>query len=178
MAGAFVPPPDPARAAQTLQEEELARLRTALDETRTQAERDREAAQAEARARLSAEERAAKEREDRALWEQLANEAESAKTALAAQLQALQAAATQVSTQATNTLVAQAEAAAAEINIDEAATRALIDQQLRACGWEADTPTAALQRGDTAGEGPYSWPLPSGRRRAAPRTTRCSLAPP
>lgn len=164
-AGAFVPPPDPARAALALQEE-LARLRTALDETRTQAERDREAAQAEARARMGAEERAAREREDRTLWEQLANEAESAKTALAAQLQALQAAAVQGPAQATTAIVAKAEAAAAEINIDEATTRALIDGQLRSRGWEADTATLRYATGTRPAKGRFlaiaEWPTKSG----------------
>src|SRR5438132_11208396 len=45
-AGPFVPPPDPAAATRALQEE-LDRLRQALDETRSQAERDRQAAEPE-----------------------------------------------------------------------------------------------------------------------------------
>lgn len=163
--GAFVPPPDPARAAQALHDE-LARLRAALDETRSRAERDRETAQAEARARMSAEERAAKDREDRALWEQLANEAETAKAALAAQLQAVQDAAAQAPPQAATSIVAQAEAAAAEINIDEASTRALIDEQLRARGWEVDTPTLRYSAGTRPAKGRNlaiaEWPTKSG----------------
>jgi hypothetical protein len=48
---------------------------------------------------LSAEERARKDREDRAVWERLAAEAEQAKTALAAELQTLQATAVQAPAQ-------------------------------------------------------------------------------
>ena len=151
-AGAFVPPPDPAAATKALQEE-LGRLRQVLDDTKSQAEKDRQTAEAEARARMSAEERARKEHDDRALWEQLASEAEAAKAALFAQLQALQEAATQAPPQATATIVAQAEAAAAEIDIDEAATRALIDEQLRARGWEADTPTLRYSAGTRPAKG-------------------------
>ena len=82
-AGALVPPPDPAAATRALQEE-LERLRQVLDNTRTKAEKDRQAAETEAQARMSAEERARKEHDDRALWEQLASEADAAKSALAA----------------------------------------------------------------------------------------------
>jgi type I restriction enzyme R subunit len=136
-AGPFVPPPDPAAATKPLQEE-LERLRAVLEETRSDAEKAREHAEAQAQGRMSAEERARKEADDRAVWEQLATEAEQARTALTAQLAALQAAAPQTP-QATETLVQKAEAAATAITIDEASTRVLIDAQLVARGWEADT---------------------------------------
>ncbi len=136
--GQFVPPADPADATKVLHDE-LAHLRVALDESRSLAEKARLAAEAEARERLSAEERATREREERALWEQLAGEAEQAKASLAAQLVSLQTAAMQATPQATAAIVAEAEVAAAEIDIDEATTRALIDAQLRARGWDVDT---------------------------------------
>jgi len=63
-------------------QEELERLRHALDETRSGAEKARLAAESEVRERLSAEERARKEREERTVWEQLASEAENAKAQL------------------------------------------------------------------------------------------------
>jgi type I restriction enzyme, R subunit len=138
-AGPFVPPPDPGAATQALAEE-LARLRDELDKHRTVAEEAHaEAAEIE-RARLGAEEKAQKEREERAIWEQLAAEAEQAKAALARQLQALQAAAAlQPTAQLTTGIAEKAADAAAHINIDEASTRSLIDEQLRARGWEVDT---------------------------------------
>jgi type I restriction enzyme R subunit len=164
-AGAFVPPPDPAAATEALREE-LERLRQVLDDTRSKAEKDRQAAEAEALARMGAEERARKEHDDRALWEQLATEAEAAKAALSAQLQALQQAATQAAPQAAASIVAKAEAAAADIDIDEAATRALIDEQLRARGWEADTPTLRYSSGTRPAKGRNmaiaEWPTKSG----------------
>jgi type I restriction enzyme, R subunit len=134
-AGPFVPPPDPAAATKALHEE-LERLREALDQTRSEAEKARLAAEAEARERASAQERARKETEERTVWEQLASEAEQAKAALVTELQALQAAAVKAPPQTTAAIVAKAEAAAAEIDIDEASTRTLIDAQLRARGWE------------------------------------------
>jgi type I restriction enzyme R subunit len=164
-AGPFVPPPDPDAATEALHEE-LSRLRQVVQESRSQAEKLRIAAETEARERMNAEERARKDREERSLWEQLATEAESAKTALSAQLLALQAAATQAPPQTAASIVAQAEAAAAEIDIDEAATRALIDEQLRARGWEADTPLMRYSVGTRPAKGRNmaiaEWPTASG----------------
>ena len=66
-----------------------------VNETRSEAEKARQIAEAEARERMTAQERARKESADRAVWEQLAGEAEHAKAALAVQLQELQSAAAQ-----------------------------------------------------------------------------------
>ena len=202
-AGAFVPPPDPAAATKELQTE-LGRLRKALDETRSQAEKARLEAEAQARARLSAEERAREEREERGVWERLAAEAEQAKAELAAQrdeplfdaplLSAesavampadvreqrvrreergepftvyvddeLQAATTP---QVSAALSAQAEQAAAALDIDEASTRTLIDAQLRARGWEVDTQNLRYAKGARPTKGNNmaiaEWPTESG----------------
>src|SRR5579863_9495733 len=163
--GAFVPPPDPADATKALQEE-LDRLRQALDQTRSDVEKARVAAENEARERLSAQERAKKDREERAVWEQLASEAEKAKAQLSAELQALQAAAAQAPAQTMAAIVAKADAAAAEINIDEASTRTLIDTQLRARGWEVDTQEMRYATGTRPAKGRNmaiaEWPTKSG----------------
>ena len=136
--GPFVPPPDPEAATKALHEE-LNRLGAALDESRTNEEKARLAAEAAALERLSAEERATREREERTIWEQLAAESERAKTTLATQLAAIQAVAVQVSSKANEAIISQAETAAAELDLDEASTRALIDEKLRNRGWEVDT---------------------------------------
>jgi type I restriction enzyme, R subunit len=163
--GAFVPPPDPAEANQALTKE-LARLRGELDEHRTAAEKARALVEENRRARTSAEELARKEREDRAVWEQIAAEAEQAKAALATQLQTLQAAAAQAPARLTGQIAAKAEAAATEINIDEASTRALIDEQLRARGWEVDTQAIRFGTGARPAKGHNfaiaEWPTKSG----------------
>ena len=136
--GPFLPPPDPAAANATLQHE-LAQLRAERDATRTEAERARLAAEEQQRLRLSAEETSRKERDERAIWEQLAAEAEQTKAALVQQLTALQTAAAQAPARQTAAIIAQAEQAATQLDLDESTTRALIDQQLRNQGWEADT---------------------------------------
>ncbi len=134
--GPFVPPQSPAKATAGLQEE-IARLQQALNESRTESEKTRLAAEAQAQARLSAEALALKEASDRALWEQMAQEAEQAKNALTARLEQLQA--TAVAAPPMEALSALIEAAAIELDIDEAATRSIIDRQLRDLGWEVDS---------------------------------------
>jgi type I restriction enzyme R subunit len=136
-AGQFVPPPDPAAATEALHAE-LTRLREELSISQTAAERARAEAEEHQQSRLSAEERAGKEREERVVWEQLAAEADAARSALAAELAGLQAAAT-ATPAAIQHLAEQAAEAAKEIDLDEVATRAIIDQQLRDCGWEVDS---------------------------------------
>jgi type I restriction enzyme, R subunit len=175
--GPFVPPPDPSAATKALHDE-LKRLRGIVSEAQSEAEKARLAVEAEARERMTAQERARQESADRAVWEQLAGEAEQAKAALAAQLEALQAAAVQAVPQTTLKLVAKAEAAADEIDIDEASTRALIDAQLAARGWEVDTPTIRYGAGSRPVKGRNmaiaEWPTKSGPADYALFTgTRC-----
>jgi type I restriction enzyme R subunit len=147
-------------------QDELERLRKALEETRSQAEAARVAAEEAARERLTAEERARKEHEERALWEQLAVEVEQAKSGLVAQLEALQAAAAQAPAQATEAIVIRAEEAAQQLDLDEATTRTLIDRQLRAYGWEADTETLRYGAGTRPAKGHNvaiaEWPTKNG----------------
>jgi type I restriction enzyme, R subunit len=137
-AGAFVPPPNPAAATAALAAE-LERLRIALEETRSEAERARLIAEAHASAVLSAEEKAHKEAEERLLWEQLATESEQARSALELQLARLQGDSKQLPAQQTAALISLADQAASAIDLDEDETRAIIDQQLRDADWLADT---------------------------------------
>ncbi len=171
--GPFVPPSAPKKveAASPALVEELARLREQLaarakeaEEARAQIDAIRVAAEKEAKERLSAEERAAKAREDAAIWEALASEQTSAKEKTAAnearakeleeqnrklleELAALQAAAVAAPAPAIRETIERAAEASEAIDLDEAATRKLIDQQLRAAGWEADSATLTFERG-------------------------------
>jgi type I restriction enzyme R subunit len=131
-AGAFVPPPKPADATAELTAE-LERLRNELEKTRSEAEKARQAAEDQAKALLSAEEKARREAEERALWEQLAIEAEQARSALQAQQTAL--------------VINLSEQAAFSIDLDEDETRAIIDRQLRDAGWDADTQNLRYSKG-------------------------------
>ncbi len=136
--GPFVPPPDAAIATQELHTE-LARLQGVLEETRTVAEKARADAEAHARARETAEQRAQREAEERAVWENLAAEAEQAKLALQSELASVQASAEQAPAAEIAAVEREADIAATRIDLDEAETRLIVDRQLRARGWQADS---------------------------------------
>lgn len=163
--GPFVPPPDP-RAATAQLHEELARLREALAESRSAAARAQLEADAQARARETAEQRAEREAQERAVWEQLALEAEDAKASLASEFAALQQAAQRAPALEIAATIRQAEEAARAIDLDEAATRTIIDQQLRNRGWEADSETLRYASGARPAKGRAmaiaEWPTASG----------------
>ncbi|PSB03232.1 type I restriction-modification system endonuclease [Merismopedia glauca] len=134
----FVPPAKPADATAELTQE-LARLQQVLAESRTEAEKAKQAAAKREKAALNAEEKAAKEAEERALWEQLAQESERARFALAAQLAELQADSQRLPERETVKIIDLADRAASFIDLDEYETRSLIDRQLQEAGWLADS---------------------------------------
>jgi len=136
VAGPFQRPAAPEDAAAPVRAE-LERLRADLLATKSAAEQARLATEENARARQTAEQRARQEAEERATWEQLATEAEQERQALRV-LDATQrlAEAGPVNFQE---VIEQGETAAQKIDLDEAATRQIVDQQLRDRGWEADT---------------------------------------
>jgi type I restriction enzyme R subunit len=169
--GPFLPPSEPKKAEASLHHE-LERLRDDVEAHRKELEAAQRAigeakkiAEAELAERLTAQERAAKAREDAAIWEALANEqiqaqretakAEAERSAaleeqnsrLTAELSALQAAAQAMPPKQLALAIAQASDASEAINLDEAATRTLIDRQLRDAGWEVDSQRFTFGRG-------------------------------
>jgi type I restriction enzyme R subunit len=180
--GPFVPPPDPAgaeredaaRAAETAAvRAELGRLRAENAAQRTAAEAATAAAEEEARRRVSAEERARREAEDHAAAMALAEESEAANAVLAAakarleaELAAIQARAAAAPAAEVEKLVARAKAAGARVTLDEAATRQLVDRQLRDAGWEADSERLTHARGARPQKGKSQaiaeWPTDKG----------------
>jgi type I restriction enzyme R subunit len=203
--GPFVPPSEPADATAPLRIEiEALRLKIAESENAVAAAR-REAAE-QIHVRETLEERLKREAEERATWEQLAQESEVEKSALAARLASLQVDAFvpshsgfgeapapwptfDLETEAEKAAIAaklanlQAEAeaaprsevaelvergeeAASKIDLDEAETRALIDQQLRDRGWEADTKSLRHSKGVRPAKGRNvaiaEWPTANG----------------
>jgi type I restriction enzyme R subunit len=151
---------------------ELEVLRRRLIESEDVANRARRAAEEHERARETAEERLKREAEERAIWEKLAVEAEARQAHAAPSLAylrshthaleetadffgpgesehlaALQATAQSAPKAELQELVMRGEDAASKLDLDEAATRALIDQQLRDSGWEADTATLRHSEG-------------------------------
>jgi type I restriction enzyme R subunit len=144
--GPFIPPSSPADASAELAAD-IAGLREELAASQTAAERARAEAERHAREKETAQEVARREAQDRALWEELAREAEADKLRLANELSALQKAAEAAPAKTIALLQQQAENAARAIDLDETATRAIIDQQLRYRGWIADSGTMTCAAG-------------------------------
>ena len=156
--GPFVPPEPPRDESEELRAE-LATLGKALA--------DHEAAHQETSERLASMEAKLREaRDEQAFWEQLAVEAEEAKAALAQKLAAEQAEALARPKATVAALVAAATTAASAVELDEADTRKLIDQQLRDAGWTVDSAALSFPKGARPEKGRNvaiaEWPTASG----------------
>lgn len=162
--GPFQPPPAPEDAAAPIRAE-LERLRADLLATKSAAEQARLTAEENARARQTAEQRAHQDAEERATWEQLAQEAEQEKQALRERLDAVQRL-TEARPVNFQQVIEQGETAAQKIDLDETATRQIVDQQLRDRGWEADTQELSYAGGARPAKGRAmaigEWPTESG----------------
>lgn len=129
--GPFIPPKPPKDESDDLRAE-LERLRAGLAEY--------QAAHHEAKQRLeSAEAKLKASADERSFWEEMAAEAEVSKAVLAERLAAQQALAVARPKAAVTAFVAASNEAAAELELDEAETRQLVDEQLRQAGWTADS---------------------------------------
>lgn len=163
--GPFIPPPEPADATAALREE-INVLRRKVAEGEDAVAAARRETEEHARARESIAARLAREAEERSVLEQLAQETEAEKGAVAAKLAALQAEAEAAPRAQLMALVERGEAAAAKLDLDEAETRVLIDQQLRDNGWEADTRTLRHSAGARPAKGRNmaiaEWPTANG----------------
>ncbi len=129
--GPFVPPSTPPDAT--------AALRAELDSMRATVAAS---ADAEAIARLAAQQAAARadtEAADRAFWERFAADTEAELRRTERALLDIQRDAAAVSEPQLDQLVRAAAVSAASVELDEPATRAIIDGQLRAAGWAADS---------------------------------------
>ena len=160
--GPFIPPSDPADESRALATE-LERLRKELSDAKLSAEAARAAAEEEARRRLSIEERARRDAEDREVWQGLAEEAERK---LNTALTAAQAQAAAKPPELLHALTALAAEAGENLDLDEAETRRLIDGQLRLAGWEADTVSLSWAAGTRPQKGRdlaiAEWPTANG----------------
>jgi type I restriction enzyme R subunit len=156
--GPFLPPTAPA--------DQGAELRTELDTLRAELVAFRATHQDAAQALEATKAQAQQSEEERAFWEALAAEAEAAKHELAKHLEALQAQAAAQSTRTTTQLVAAAQVAASSLQLSEPDTRKLIDEQLVAAGWEADTVALDYRKGARPAKGHNraiaEWPTTSG----------------
>lgn len=163
--GPFAPPPEPVDATALLREE-IEALRRKVAESEDAVVAARREAEEQVHVRETLEERLKREAEERATWEQLAQENETEKAALAAKLASLQAEAEVAPRADVLELVQRGEEAATKLDLDEAETRALIDRQLRDRGWEAGTKTLRHSSGFRPAKGRNvaiaEWPTANG----------------
>lgn len=127
------------------------------------------AAQERAR-REAAEQQAAIALNEKGLWEQLAQEEERERLALHAafdaRLEAIRAEAQRAAPAQSQAVVQAVTLATTQIVLDEDETRVLIDAQLRAAGWEADSESLRFSKGARPEGGKNraiaEWPTASG----------------
>jgi type I site-specific restriction endonuclease len=137
-AGPFVPPVPPLDATGQLRDE-IEELKRAVRQSSDAAAKARLAAQIaeEEKADLVASVEA--EAEQRAFWEQYASETEDSLRAATKELAETQAKAVSAPPHQLDLLARLGAEQAQQIEIDEATTRVLIDDQLRTSGWEVDS---------------------------------------
>ncbi|GGX51330.1 type I restriction-modification system deoxyribonuclease [Tateyamaria omphalii] len=127
----FLPPTAPEQVVVELRNE-IDRLRAERNDAISTAQKAAEAEQAAQRAAETASERANREAEERRIWEALAQEAE-------ANLNDFVSKASKDDKLEQSAFLSASMSADGAIDLDEQSTRALIDQQLRDRGWEADS---------------------------------------
>lgn len=136
--GPFVPPAPPVDATADLTAE-IAKLKSLVKQSADSEAKVRLAWQEAETARLAAMKEAAQSREERAFWENYAAQAEEGLRQAEQDLKAVQAAAEAIPAQQLDLLAQFASRNAQSVELDEATTRILIDEQLRAAGWTVDS---------------------------------------
>ncbi|MDO9240752.1 MAG: type I restriction endonuclease, partial [Methylicorpusculum sp.] len=137
--GPFFPPTSPI--------DESAELRAELDRL-SQVMSEYQSAHKEAAEQLEITQSQLREAKDeRSFWEQLASETELAKSALEQRLVDQQAIATAQPKSTVIQFISAAITAASAVQLDEADTRKIIDQQLLQAGWEADSEKLRYNKG-------------------------------
>ena len=167
--GPFQVPPNPADVTETLQDE-LENARNQILELQGQIKDAEKITKAEAQKRKKAEEEAAKAWEEFNAAMELAQLTEAqAKQEISLyeeELQILQTEGAKKSEAEFQQTLAFSKSAASEVDLTEADTRKLIDQQLVAAGWETDTDEIRYSKGVRPEKGKNKaiaeWPTKSG----------------
>lgn len=156
--GPFKPPVAPKDESAELRTE-LARLAQALEDYQsTHEDTVQRLTQMEATLKTT--------QEEQLFWEQMAAEAEQAKAQLEQRLAEQQTVAASQPRKSLKNYIQAANQAAESVQLDEASTRELIDEQLEQAGWEADSVTLNYRKGTRPEKGKNwaiaKWPTSSG----------------
>jgi type I restriction enzyme, R subunit len=156
--GPFIPPTAPKDEGEELRTE-LARLAEALEAYQlTHEDTVQRLVRMEATLKTT--------QEEQLFWEQMAAEAEKAKANLEQRLAAQQVVAASQPKNLLKSYIKAANQAAESVQLDEASTRKLIDEQLRQAGWEVDSTALSYGKGARPEKGKNraiaEWPTSSG----------------
>lgn len=163
--GPFVPPTPPVDATNTLKVE-LEQLRAQVSASSDEAAKALLAFRDAEDARLRAISEAEAHRQDKEFWESYAAQTEAGLRQTEAALKAAQARAGAAPVAQLELLAQLANQQAAKVELDEATTRILIDDQLRAAGWLVDSQLIRHSNGTRPAPGQpiaiAEWPTDSG----------------
>lgn len=156
--GPFIPPSPPQNESEELRAE-LDRLKSLVN--------DYQASHAVVTEKLSITESSLREaKNEQAFWEQMAAETEQAKLKLEKNILAQQQTASVQPKETLARIAAAANSAAEAVQLDEADTRKLIDQQLQQAGWEVDSEILTFKKGarpeKSRNRAIAEWPTESG----------------
>lgn len=156
--GAFIPPRPPKDESEELKQELEALNKTLAAHHAEQQEKAQQLAALEAELAAS--------KSEQAFWEHMAAEVEAEKNALQQKFAAQQAATANQPAKTTAAFVKASATAADMVQLDEAATRRLIDAQLIQAGWAADTVNLRYSKGTRPQKGKFlaiaEWPTAHG----------------
>ena len=156
--GPFIPPAPPKDESEELRTEmeALSKVLQEYQATHHQTAEQLEATEAKLR----------EAKNEQTFWEQMAAESDQAKVALEKRIAEQQVVAAAQPKSVLIQLVSSANTAARAVELDEADTRKLIDQQLRQAGWEADSQSIKYNKGSRPEKGRNlaiaEWPTESG----------------
>lgn len=145
--GPFIPPQDPSMPLRELQEQ-IEQLKAALTDANQEVESSHELAELVAQEKAEYEALAEKMDEDARTFEAIALENEARLAQMQADYeQRLAEMQQQLDAQAARTVSERTHKAAKHVDLNEELTRIIIDQQLIAAGWEADTQELTYAKG-------------------------------
>ena len=167
--GAFTPPPDPRNAEQALKAE-LEELRQSLATHQAELQQLRATADQQAELLQQATTLADTAYADVAVALELASDTEARAARMEqefnARIVALQTQTALAPAATVDDVIKRARAASSKLDLDESETRLIVDQQLRAAGWQADSGTITYKQGVRPTKGGNlaiaEWPTASG----------------
>lgn len=163
--GPFQPPQKPKLENDYLNEQ-ISELQKKLEASLDANEKSQIAAEAARRSQLAAEELAREVAEEKIFWEAYARDTEASHAETTQKLIEIQSAASNLSRSERADIATRSKQATESIDLDEAATRKIIDRQLEEAGWIVDSANLTYSKGARPEKNKFmaiaEWPTASG----------------